>query len=212
MLRILEHEIPGITAQVRRLTAPQLRRLARATARLAARSAPVDDRRVRRGLAALESDSVDPAITEQLWLLVNELDHQAAAMLRDLDAVEHGAEPDLERRYTHTLMQARAVEAVIGALDPDVNHAVQNSLYEAHAALHQSPAAIRAIIDAVAGGVDDPVDYAARQVTPEPAAQTPVALPATATQPTASATATTTQIASTGASDLRLRGATSKRR
>lgn len=149
---------------MRSLTAPELRRLAQAAARLAVRTAPVDDPRLRRGLDALESDTVEPAVTEQLQGLVAELDDEAAALQLQLDAFGNAPEddPGLDARYTRTFTQARAVDAVIAALDPDVEEAVHDALYEANAALDHSPAAIRAVVHAVADGVEDPVEHAAQ--------------------------------------------------
>ena len=58
------------------------------------------------------------------------------------DAPEH--EPAFGEQYGRIFTQARAVEAVIAALDPDVE-AVDDALYEANAALDHSPAVIWAL-------------------------------------------------------------------
>jgi hypothetical protein len=165
-LRILEQDIPGITARVGSLSPAQRRRLAREAARLAARIAPVDDERMSRGLAMLESDDVDAAVTERLHALMDELDDQAAALQLRLDAFGNPPEdePDLEKRYVRAFTQARTVEAVIAALEPDVDEAAADALYEARAALDDAPAAIRALVEAVADGVDDPADHVVRQL------------------------------------------------
>jgi len=106
-------------------------------------------------------------MTRRLQLLMDELDDQAAKLQFELDAygnaLEH--EPALAAQYGRMFTQARAVEAVIAALDPDVE-AVDDALYEANAALDHSPAVISALVEAVADGVSDPVEFAAQQMTP----------------------------------------------
>ncbi len=158
--------MPGITERVRRLDPDRRRQLAQAAALLAVRSAPLDDHRLGRALAALQSRQVDPAITWRLQLLMDELDGRAAKLQCELEAYgkapEH--EPALAAQYGRMFTQARAVEAVIAALDPDVE-AVDDALYEANAALDHSPAVIWALVEAVADGVSDPVEFAARQMT-----------------------------------------------
>jgi hypothetical protein len=165
-LRILEREIPGITARVRSLDPSRRRQLAQAAARLAVRGARLDDNRLACALAAFRSSSVDPAITRRLELLMDELDGQAAKLRFQLDAYGDAPqhEPALAAQCGRTFTQARAVEAVIAALDPDVE-AVDDALYEANAALDHSPAAIWALVEAVADGVNDPVELAAQQLT-----------------------------------------------
>ncbi len=167
-LRILEQDIPGITAKVRELSASQLRLLAQSAGRLAVRSAPVDDHRLARALGALESGTVDPDITEQLRGLLRELDDRAAELERKLDAFGNAPkeEPGADARYVRAFTQARAVEAVIAAFNPDVGDAADDALYEANAALDHAPAAIQAIVEAVALRVDDPVEHATRRMAP----------------------------------------------
>lgn len=159
--------MPGITERVRGLDPGQRRQLAQAAARLAVRGAPLDDHRVGRALAALRSRPVDPALTLRLQLLMDELDDRAAKLRFELDA--HGdapqREPALAAQCGRMFTQARAVEAVIAALDPDVE-AVDDALYEANAALDHSPAVIWALVEAVADGASDPVELAAQQMSP----------------------------------------------
>jgi hypothetical protein len=166
-LRILEREIPGITARVRDLDPSRRRQLAQAAARLAVRGARIDDGRLAGALAAFRSTQVDPAIGCRLQLLVDEFDAQAAKLQLDLDADASAPEhrPALAAAYSRTFTRARAVEAVIAALDPHAE-AVDDALYEANAALDHSPAVIYALVQAVADGVSDPVGVAEQQMPP----------------------------------------------
>jgi hypothetical protein len=165
-LRILEQDIPGITQRVRSLDSSRRRQLAQAAAQLAVRGAPLGDDRLVRALAAFGSSQVDPAITGHLRVLMDELDDQAAKLQLELDA--HGNAPEdqpaLQADHGRTFTQARAVEAVIAALDPRVQ-AVDEALYSANAALDHSPAVIWALVEAVTDGVNDPVEFAAQQMT-----------------------------------------------
>jgi hypothetical protein len=165
-LRVLEQDIPGITERVRSLDASHRRELTQAAARLAVRGAPLDDDRLLRALAAFRSSEIDPAITAHLQVLMDELDDEAAKLQLDLDAYGNAPEhqPALKEDYARKFTQARAVEAVIAALDPQVQ-AVDDALYEANAALDHSPAVIWALVEAVTDGVDDPVEFAAQQMT-----------------------------------------------
>jgi hypothetical protein len=165
-LRILEQDIPGITERVRSLDSRRRRELAQAAARLAVRGAPLDDDRLVRALAAFRSSQVDPAITGHLQVLMDELDDEAAKLQLGLDAYGNAPkhQPALKADYARKFTQARAVEAVIAALDPQVQ-AVDDALYEANAALDHSPAVIWALVEAVTDGVDDPVELAAQQMT-----------------------------------------------
>jgi hypothetical protein len=171
ILPLLEQDIPGITARVRSLGRSRLRLLARVAAQLALRISPVDDPRVSRALSALdsESDSVRFAASEQLQLLVDELDDEAAALQIELDALRDAGsaserEPALVSQYGRAFAQARACEALVAALDPVLEEAVEGALYEANAALDHSPVAIRALVEAVWHGDDDPVEDVAQQV------------------------------------------------
>lgn len=126
----------------------------------------MDDERLSHGLAALESGEVEPAVTEQLQALMDELDDLAAELQLGLDASGNPPEdqPDLERRYIQAFTQALAVQAVMAALEPDVDEAASAALYDAQGALYYSPRAIRTLVDAVADGVEDPADHVARQI------------------------------------------------
>lgn len=120
-----------------------------------------------RAWAAFNSESVGPEISEPLQTLVDELDDKAAALQIELDDIlesdstpTHG--PELTTSYGRLFGQARACEALLAALDPDLDEAVAGALYEANAALDHAPAAISALVEAVVAGVHDPVATAVR--------------------------------------------------
>jgi hypothetical protein len=172
ILPLLEQDIPGLTARLSGLNATGLRALARAAAQLALRVSPVDDRRLEVGWVALDSDShgLRHDASEQLRRLVDELDDVAARVHVELDALqEHARAPErlpvLAATYDRGFAQARACEALVAALLPAVDEAVEGALYEANAALDHSPAAIRALVNAVADGVPHPVEEVMRQMT-----------------------------------------------
>jgi hypothetical protein len=159
ILALLEQDIPGLTARVRSLSARELRSLARAAAQLALRVSPVDDARVDSAWRALEAES--PALrlqaAEQLQRLVDSLDDDAAKFQIEFDEIrerDDAAErqPVLAAAYDRAFAQARACEALVAALEPVLDEAVEGALYEANAALDHSPATIRALVDAVADG------------------------------------------------------------
>lgn len=171
ILAVLEQDIPGLTARVNAMDRNQRRVLSHAAAQLALRVTPVDDPRLGRAWTALGTTPVDPAIGMQLQALVDELDDSAAAAQIELDGIlETGGERDRElaltARYERAFARARACEALVAALQPDLDDAVGGALYEANAALDHSPAAIRALVEAVASGVGDPVSAAVRQLAP----------------------------------------------
>lgn len=170
ILSVLEQDIPGITARVRALDSDVQRALAHAAARLALLVTPVDDPRLGLAWSALDSRSeeVRSDAAQQLQQLVDDLDDLAADFQIELDEIQaSGAaserSPLLEAGYDRAFTQARACEALVAALEPAVDEAVAGALYEANAALDHAPAAIGALVDAVADGVPHPVEVA-RQV------------------------------------------------
>lgn len=171
IISILEQDIPGITARVRGLDATALRALARAAAQLALHVSPVDDPRLDLAWAALDSRSpgLQLEATERLQQLVDDLDDEAAKLQIQMDEIRgHAGAPErlpiLEDGYGRAFAQARACEALVAALEPGLEAAVEGALYEANAALDHAPAAIRALVDAVAAGKPHPVETAARQM------------------------------------------------
>lgn len=171
MLPILEQDIPGLTAVLRGLDPHELRALTRAAAQLALRVAPVNDQRVDGALVALDSDAsvVKLRAAEQLQLLVDELDDDAAAFQIELDRLQGDLALServslLESEYSRAFGQARACEALVAALEPVIEDAVEGALYEANAAMDHAPAAIRSLVDAIADGVGNPVDTVANQM------------------------------------------------
>lgn len=167
MLRILEQDIPGISARVNALSRGQRRRLAQAAAQLAVRISPVDDPRLSCALAALHAERVGPEVRERLQTLVDELDDKAAALQSELDDILESDStptrgPELTASYGRLFAQARACEALLAALDADLDEALAGALYEANAALDHAPAAIGALVEAVIAGVHDPVASAVR--------------------------------------------------
>ncbi|MDP2712118.1 MAG: hypothetical protein Q8O56_12955 [Solirubrobacteraceae bacterium] len=171
ILAVLEQDVPGLTARVHAMDRGQQRVLSRAAAQLALRVIPVDDPRLGRAWAALGTTPVDPAISDHLQVLVDELDDEAAAAQIELDDIlETGGTRDrqlaLTARYERAFARARACEALAAALEPDLDDAVGGALYEANAALDHSPATIRALVEGVASGASDPVGDALRQLAP----------------------------------------------
>jgi hypothetical protein len=142
-LRILEQDIPGIEARVRGLPPERRRRLAEAAAALALRERPVDDPRV----AAATRGKAD---VDALQGLVDELDDEAAARGRELDDARERGEQDAELAAAHVAAfeRARAVAALVAALDLDVDRAVADALYEATGAIGYDTARIDALVDA----------------------------------------------------------------
>jgi hypothetical protein len=172
ILTLLEQDTPGLTARVRSLSRHELRGLARAAAQLALRMSPVDDPRVDSAWRTLEADS--PALrleaAEQLQRLVDSLDDDAAKFQIELDEIRAQGDaaerrPVLAAAYDRAFAQARACEALVAALEPVLDEAVEGALYEANAALDHSPATIRALVDAVADGAPDPVEQVMQQTT-----------------------------------------------
>jgi len=170
-LALLEQDIPGLAARVRTLSTTELRALARAAAQLALYVSPVDDRRLEIGWAALASDSqtLRRDASEQLQQLVDELDDVAARLQVQLDPLqEQGEAPErlavLAAGYDREFGQARARETLLAALEPILDQAVAGALYETNAALDHAPAAISALVDAVADGVPDPAQMVVRQL------------------------------------------------
>jgi hypothetical protein len=171
ILPLLEQDIPGLTALVRSLSPTELRTLARAAAQLALRVAPVGDRRVDTAWAALETDesSVRREAAAQLQRLVDDLDDAAAKFQMEMDEIQQQGGtsdrlPALATGYDRVFSQARACDALVTALAPTLDEAL-GALYEANAALDHSPAAIRALVEAVADNVLDPVEKVMRQMS-----------------------------------------------
>jgi len=149
--------------------------LARAAA-LALNVSPVDDRRVDRAWAALDAGSpgLQLEAAEQLQQLVDNLGDVAAKFQIEMDEIEmdeiqeQGNVPDrspvLAAGFDRAFAQARACEALVAAMEPGLDEAVEGALYEANAAMDHSPAAIRALVEAVADNVPHPVEQVTRQM------------------------------------------------
>jgi hypothetical protein len=165
ILAVLEQDIPGLSARVKAMDRGQRLVLAQAATQLALRITPVDDPRLSRAQDALGRPGVDPAIGHDLQALVDELDDEAAAAQIELDHLQENVgdrdrEPALLARYERAFARARACEAVVAALEPDLDEAVGGALYEANAALDHSPATIGVLVESVANGDGDPVGAA----------------------------------------------------
>lgn len=94
---------------------------------------PVDDPRVHRAWKQLGLTEPDPAIIDELQVLVDELDDKAASLQLELDRTrelgnERGREADLVAKYSEVFAQARAAEALVAALAPNHDDAVEGAL------------------------------------------------------------------------------------
>lgn len=210
ILALLEQDIPGLSASVNAMSRRQRRALARAAAQLALRVTPVHDPRIDRAWAAIDGQPADPEALEQLQALVDELDDTAAAAQIELDRLQEtgGGDPDRESklgaRHVRAFAQARACEALVAALEADLDDAVGGALYETNAALYHAPATIRVLVESLASGVEDPVGDAERHLARRwPVDQAMVMLA------TASATPSAAQEARAGVRRVRSEPATS---